>query len=67
MESLAASGDEVEGKSGGKSDATRGPAAMPQTGFELEKPILVGLVLLLDGALAFLVTTRRRQQEPLPT
>ena len=64
VESLVAAGDEVEGKGGGKAEAAPGPAAMPQTGSELEEPILVGLVLLLDGALAFLVTSRRRPQEP---
>ena len=66
VESLVASGDEVEGKGGGKAEAAPGPAAMPQTGSELEEPVLVGLVLLLDGALAFLVTSRRRPQEPSP-
>lgn len=66
-ESLVATGDEIEGKTETKGDASRGPAAMPKTGSELEQPILFGLVLLLDGALAFLVSSRRRLQAPSTT
>lgn len=64
---LVASGDDVKGESATKPAKKQGSAAMPQTGSRLEEPLLLGLVLLLDGALAFLVTSRRRTQVPSPT
>lgn len=60
VESLVAAGDSVKGKGAAKGDTSQGPAAMPRTGPEVEKPLTLGLVLLLDGALAFLITSRRR-------
>jgi len=64
---VVAAGDEVEGTSAGNANTSRGAGAMPQTGSELLDPFTVGLVLLLDGALAFLVTTRRYSEPLAPT
>ena len=65
---LVASGNEVEGrvKSQGKPRSSAAPDAMPQTGDELDTALLVGLVLLLDGALALLLTSKRSLQTDLP-
>ncbi|MBW3595090.1 MAG: hypothetical protein KY391_05880 [Actinobacteria bacterium] len=65
--SLVASGDSVEGKTTGKGKASQGPAAMPQTGTGVEAPLQLGMVLLLDGALAFLVASRRYPRPHPPT
>ena len=55
--SLVASGNAVEGQtkpSGKTQDRT-----LPQTGTEIHEPLIVGLVLLLDGALALLLSNHR--------
>ena len=59
---LVSAGNEVQGssESSGQSKPSSGPKALPQTGTEIDKPMLVGLVLLLDGAFALFLTSRRQ-------
>ena len=59
---LVSAGNEVQGssESSGRAKPSSGPKSLPQTGTEIDKPTLLGLVLLLDGALALFLTSRRQ-------
>ena len=65
---LVASGNEVQGssKSSGNSKSSSGAASLPRTGTGLDTPALVGLVLLLDGALALLLASRNQMRVHSP-
>ena len=56
---LVASGNAVQGQS--KPSGKTNDRTLPQTGTEIHEPLFVGLVLLLDGALALMVSNRRQR------
>ena len=58
---LVSSGNDVKGssKNSGRPKSSSGAASMPQTGTGVDTPALFGLVLLLDGALALLLASRK--------
>ncbi len=54
LSTVVSSGNEVEGESASQPS----DRSLPQTGVEVDHPILLGLVLLLDGALVLMLTQR---------
>lgn len=59
LETVVAAGNDVQGKSETSGKNETSGQAMPQTGAPIERPLLVGLVLLLDGALLLMLTQRK--------
>ena len=58
LTTVVAAGEDVEGKTSGKNQPSG--KSLPQTGVDIDRPLLVGLVLLLDGALALMLSQRRQ-------
>lgn len=66
LTTVASAGNDVEGESvTGENEASG--RSLPQTGVEVDRPLLLGLVLLLDGALVLMLTQRRQLQSFSPS
>lgn len=60
LETVVAAGNDVQGEAETSRKNETSGQAMPQTGAPIDRPLLLGLVLILDGALA-LMSTQRKQ------
>lgn len=59
ISSVVASGNDVEGESvSGKNQPS--DRSLPQTGVEVDRPLLLGLILLLDGVLVLMLAQRKQ-------
>ena len=60
LETVASAGNDVQGESESASKNETSGQSLPQTGVPIEQPLLLGLVLVLDGALLLMLTQRKQ-------